>query len=91
MKTVFLFAALVAAIVAVNGHPHPEFAVVQDDAGHLILENFDQEAVPETFFDPLVDTRYFLFTRQNRAGQQMFVGNADSIESSGFVAGRPTR
>lgn len=90
MKTVFLLAALVAA-VAVNGHPHPEFAVVQDDAGHLILENFNEEAVPENFFDPLADTRYFLFTRQNRAGHQMSVGNPDSITSSGFVAGNPTR
>lgn len=90
MKLFLLLSALVA--VAVQGHPHPEYIVVQDGAGVMRLENVNQEAVPESFFDPANDIRYFLFTRENPSDpQELFIGNQDSFTLSNFNEQRPTR
>lgn len=90
MKTFLILAALVVATV--HAHPHPEYAVVQNDAGHLTLENLNQDAaaVPENFFTAVADTRFFLHTNGNPV-ETIVLDNAGSLESSNFNAANPTR
>lgn len=82
---------LLLVVAVARALPHPEYAVIPNDAGNLKLVDLHQEE-PESFFDAISDTRFLLYTQNNPDTPQLLeLGNTDSIEASYFDPANPTR
>lgn len=92
---VFLLAILAVASVTAMPYSHdPEFAMIPDGYGNMKLVNINADPAPESFFDPVADTVFFLFTR-NANGQTVSeflrLNDVDSVTNSQFNPNNPTR
>lgn len=92
MKLLLLLSVVATVVVAVPYGLDQEFAMVPDSDGNWKLVNINEDPEPESFFNPVSDVRFLLFTRRNPDVPQILsLDEAVSIESSNFNAAHPTR
>lgn len=88
--TLVLF-ALIAGIAAKSLNEH-RFALVPNAEGQMHLVDLEAPEEPENFFNPDIDIRFMLYTRNNpTTGQRLILNDIESVRASHFNAAHKTR